>query len=30
MRDMRENMGLVPDVVCYTTLIEGYAKENDL
>ena len=30
MRDMRENMGLVPDVVCYTTLIDGYAKENDI
>ena len=23
---MRENMGLIPDVVCYTTLIDGYAK----
>ncbi len=26
LRDMRENMGLIPDVVCYTTLIDGYAK----
>ena len=29
MRDMRNNMGLVPDVVCYTTLIDGYAKKED-
>ena len=26
IRDMRENMGMIPDVVCYTTLIDGYAK----
>ena len=26
MREMREQMGLIPDVVCYTTLIDGYAK----
>lgn len=30
IRDMRENMGLVPDVVCYTTLIDGYAKQDNL
>ena len=29
LRDMRDNMGLVPDVVCYTTLIDGYAKQED-
>ena len=27
---MREDMGLEPDVVCYTTLIDGYRKVNDL
>ena len=26
---MRENMGLIPDVVCYTTLIDGYAKAEN-
>ena len=26
LRDMRENMGFEPDVVCYSTLIDGYAK----
>ena len=29
LRDMRENMGLIPDVVCYTTLIDGYAKAEN-
>ena len=29
MRDMRDNMGLIPDVVCYTTLIDGYAKAEN-
>lgn len=29
LRDMRNNMGMIPDVVCYTTLIDGYAKVED-
>jgi len=30
MRDMRDEMGMEPDVVCYTTLIDGYRKNNQL
>lgn len=26
LREMREKQGMTPDVVCYTTLIDGYAK----
>ena len=29
LRDMRDKMGMVPDVVCYTMLIDGYAKQED-
>ena len=28
--EMREKLGMQPDVVCYTTLIHGYARLNNL
>jgi PPR repeat/Pentatricopeptide repeat domain len=28
IQEMREKMGMQPDVVCYTTLIHGYARLN--
>ena len=30
IREMRDDMGLEPDVVCYTTLIDGYYKKGNL
>jgi len=30
MIDMRESYGVVPDTVCYTTLIMAHRKNNDL
>lgn len=30
IEEMREKMGMQPDVVCYTTLIHGYARINKL
>jgi pentatricopeptide repeat protein len=28
--EMRDEMGMQPDVVCYTTVIDGYRKNNNL
>ena len=30
IREMREDLGMEPDVVCYTTLIDGYYKKGNL
>lgn len=30
IEEMRDKMGMQPDVVCYTTLIHGYARINKL
>ena len=30
IEEMREKLGMQPDVVCYTTLIHGYARANKL
>ena len=30
VKEMREEMGMEPDVVCYTTLIDGYNKKGNI
>ena len=30
IREMRRDMGMEPDVVCYTTLIDGYFKKGNI
>ena len=30
LKEMRDDMGMQPDVVCYTTLIDGYRKVNQI
>ena len=30
IEEMRVKLGMLPDVVCYTTLIHGYARINNL